>query len=196
MDCTDVACFLASWLARWPAAALPCVSQLAPHHQPLLLPPPLLQVNLGSLQQQLAALALGAGGGERISPTLDAILDLLEEAPADDAAAAAEAFVAQAAEGASTSSGAAGGAAMGGEAEGGEAAESEAAMEGVVAEYAYAGAPDLADAPGLAGALARECKWACVLGSWAAVANCRVVLLLHMPLPACCGSAGACPTIS
>ncbi|PRW32517.1 condensin complex subunit 2 [Chlorella sorokiniana] len=109
-------------------------------------------VNLGSLQQQLAALALGAAGGERISPTLDAILELLDEAPADDAAAAADAFVEQVAEaGGAGAAGALPWAAVQAEAgEGGEEAQGEAAMEGVVGEYAYAAAPDLADAPGMA----------------------------------------------
>ncbi|KAI7835644.1 hypothetical protein COHA_010458 [Chlorella ohadii] len=108
-------------------------------------------VNLGSVQQQLAALALGGAGGERISPTLDAILELLDEAPADDAAAAADAFVEQVAEAAGAGdAGAMPWAAVQADAagEGGEEPQGEAAMEGVVGEYAYAAAPDLADAPG------------------------------------------------
>ncbi|KAL4421403.1 hypothetical protein ABPG75_010694 [Micractinium tetrahymenae] len=121
-------------------------------------------VNLGSLQQQLAALQQ-LTGEERISPTLDAILELLDEAPAEGAAAEAEEFVRQvveaAASGASSGAalampwaqrGGAGGAAgaAGAEAEaehGGEAAEGEATMEGVVGEYAYAAVPALEDAP-------------------------------------------------
>lgn len=118
-------------------------------------PPTAAQVNLGSLQQQLAA--LGAAGGERISPTLDAILELLEEAPADDAAAAADAFVEQVAKaaGAGDADAMPWAAVQEDAAEGGEEPQGEAEMEGVVGENAYAAAPDLADAPGVAGGRGR-----------------------------------------
>jgi hypothetical protein len=115
-------------------------------------------VNLGSLQQQLAALQL-ASGGERISPTLDAILELLDESPAEDAAAAAEEFVAQVAASATSNGGdstslfrpwAQQVAASSGDAQAALGAddgceqqqqEAEVGMEGVAAEYAYGAAP-------------------------------------------------------
>lgn len=62
-----------------------------------------MQVNLGSLQRQLSELQLQTGS-ERISPTLDAILELLDEAPGDDAAAAADEFVRQVVEASSSGS--------------------------------------------------------------------------------------------
>lgn len=125
-------------------------------------------MDLGGLHQQLAALQL-ASGAERISPTLDAILELLDESPAEEAAAEAEEFVAQVAAAASSSGAGAPtlalpwarrgeaasaplpeeGDAQAAEAEGGEGGEQqagEASMEGVVAEYAHAAAPDPADA--------------------------------------------------
>lgn len=124
--------------------------------------PACLQVNLGSLQPQLAALQQ-LSGEERISPTLDAILELLDEAPAEGAAAEAEEFVRQVVEAADSGAGSGttlampwalrGGGAAGAEAEvdggvdGGAADEGEAAMEGVVGEYAYAALPALEDAP-------------------------------------------------
>lgn len=159
------------------------------------------QVNLGSVQQQLAALALGGAGGERISPTLDAILELLDEAPADDAAAAADAFVEQVAEAAGAGdAGAMPWAAVQADAaaEGGEEPQGEAAMEGVVGEYAYAAPPDLADAPGGAGGLLGMvgCRVRCAsrmaselrcqratLGSTMHVALC-VLCASHAPRPA------------
>lgn len=110
------------------------------------LPPP-GQVNLGSLQQQLAALQLQTGT-ERISPTLDHILELLDEAPAEGAAAEADEFVRQVAE----TGGAPGCAALppaaGGQddEEAGGADAGEASMEGVVAEYAYEAPLPLGDA--------------------------------------------------
>ncbi|EFN54475.1 hypothetical protein CHLNCDRAFT_135132 [Chlorella variabilis] len=129
---------------------------------------PRATVDLGGLHQQLAALQL-ASGAERISPTLDAILELLDESPAEEAAAEAEEFVAQVAAAASSSGAGAPtlalpwarrgeaasaplpeeGDAQAAEAEGGEGGEQqagEASMEGVVAEYAHAAAPDPADA--------------------------------------------------
>lgn len=123
---------------------------------------PHAMVNLGSLQPQLAALQQ-LSGEERISPTLDAILELLDEAPAEGAAAEAEEFVRQVVEAADSGAGSGttlampwalrGGGAAGAEAEvdggvdGGAADEGEAAMEGVVGEYAYAALPALEDAP-------------------------------------------------
>lgn len=129
-----------------------------PQQTPLLRHGAAPQVNLGSLHQQLAALALNATGSERISPTLDAILELLDEAPADGAAAAADAFVEEVAAAAGAGdAGALPWAAVQAEAaEGGEGPQGEAGMEGVVGEYAYAAAPDLADAPGMAGGLLRD----------------------------------------
>ncbi|PSC75846.1 condensin complex subunit 2 [Micractinium conductrix] len=107
----------------------------------------LATVNLGSLQQQLAALQLQTGT-ERISPTLDHILELLDEAPAEGAAAEADEFVRQVAE----TGGAPGCAALppaaGGQddEEAGGADAGEASMEGVVAEYAYEAPLPLGDA--------------------------------------------------
>ena len=136
------------------------------------------QVNLGSLQQQLAALQLQTGG-ERISPTLDAILELLDEAPPEGAAAAADDFVRQVVETSGDAAAAAcqpwmqqrgeqaaaTAAAVAGAEDGGEQPEDgQAGMEGVVAEYAAVGAPEPADALGggcsLAGVLV------CASGSW------------------------------
>jgi hypothetical protein len=121
---------------------------------------PTTLVSLGGLQAQLEALQL-ASGDSRISPTLDAILELLDEAPAADAAAEAEEFVvavAAAADAAPPVSwarpavvapGADGNAqaADGGEdGEAGQGEQPEASMEGVAAEYAHVAAPGPADA--------------------------------------------------
>lgn len=154
-----------AWPAEAAASALPSRAGLSTCPVPCRAPLPPPQVNLGSLQQQLAALQLHAGG-ERLSPTLDAILELLEEAPGDGAAAAADAFVAEVAAAGGAPLPAAQHAQLSGE-DGDEAAEGEegreAAMEGVVAEYAYAGAPDLADVP--PGALSWHCVCRCVLAA-------------------------------
>lgn len=153
----DLLPFLAAALHVYSAVCSVLCCCWCPQQTPLLRHGAAPQVNLGSLQQQLAALALNATGGERISPTLDAILELLDEAPADGAAAAADAFVEEVAEAAGAGdAGALPWAAVQAEAaEGGEGPQGEAAMEGVVGEYAYAAAPDLADAPGMAGGLLR-----------------------------------------
>ena len=117
--------------------------------------------------------------GERISPTLDAILELLDEAPAEGAAAEADDFVRQVA---AAGGGAAPlpwaheqhdggvGGADGGEEEGQADGEEgrEAAMEGVVAEYAYAGPPELADLPAGACCCCRRCCCCCCGGRRAA----------------------------
>lgn len=130
-------------------------------------PCPVPQVNLGSLQQQLAALQLQSGG-ERISPTLDAILELLEEAPGDGAAAAADDFVWQVAAGVAAAAGSDATAPMhqaeGGEgeaaaAQGEEEGEEEGGVEGVIAEYAHAAPPEPADMPAGEGRLCVHSSW-------------------------------------
>lgn len=157
----------------------------------------------------LAALAAGGTGGsaqqQRLSPTLDAILGLLGQAPPPDAAAAADAFVAQVAEAAGdvvpTQSLAAHfrPAAAAAAAEGEEPAAMDAdapppaedgdASEGVAPEYAYAdgaGAPADDDYSGGGGELSggKATQQPQDLGS---------ARLLCRTINSCCAHLLACP---